>query len=246
MILRLLLLAMLLVSPIPAQAIDIPPPPDHYVTDQANLLSPALKAQLEEGLAAFERDSSNQVLVATFPSLGGDSIEDFGIRLSERWRPGQGGRDNGIILLVSKEDKKARIEVGYGLEGAVPDAVARSILQTQILPRFKAGDFDGGVKAGLDAIIQATRGEYQGQGNKIFARWWLAFLIVLVIVAFLLIFSGSYGLSSRGHYRGGGHWGGWGGGGYGGGGGGGWSSGSGGGFSGGGGSFGGGGASGGW
>ncbi|HKY61827.1 MAG TPA: TPM domain-containing protein [bacterium] len=228
----------------PVRALDLPPPPDHYVTDQAGILSPATRAQLEEGLAAFERDTSNQVLVVTFPDLGGSSIEDFGIRLSERWRPGQSGRDNGAILIVSKSDRKVRIEVGYGLEGALPDAVAKSILQTEILPRFKAGDFDGGVRAGVEAILKATAGEYKAASSRAFPAWIIILLIVLFILAILLLFlTTPYGLYRHGSYRGGswGSSGGWGG--YSGGGG---SWGSSGGFRGGGGSFGGGGASGGW
>ncbi len=247
MTLRLLfLLAFSFVFTKPALALDIPPPPDHYVTDQAGILSPTTKAQLEEGLAAFERDTSNQVLVATFPDLGGDSIEDFGIRLSERWRPGQSGRDNGAVLIVSKNDRKVRIEVGYGLEGALPDAVAKSILQNEILPRFKVGDFDGGVKAGVDAIVKATTGEYKGQAGGGIPVSGIILLIILVVVAILLLrLMTPYGLYRGGTYRGG-SWGGWGGSSGGWGGGGGWGSGSSGGFRGGGGGFGGGGASGGW
>ncbi|HKX11791.1 MAG TPA: TPM domain-containing protein [bacterium] len=245
MIFRLpLLLAFALALATPALALDVPPPPDHYVTDQAGILSPTLKNQLEESLAAFERDTSNQVLVATFPDLGGASIEDFGIRLSERWQPGQSGRNNGAILIVSKNDRKVRIEVGYGLEGPLPDAVAKSIIQNEILPRFKSGDFDGGVKAGVDAIVQATAGEYKGKvGGGIPVSGIILLIILIVVVILLLRLMTPYGLYHGGSYRGGGSWsgssGGWGGGGS-------WGSGSSGGFRGGGGSFGGGGASGGW
>lgn len=246
---RFLLLALSFAFSGQARALEIPPPPEYYVTDQAGLLNPATKVQLEESLGAFERDTSNQVLVATFPNLGGDTIEDFGIRLSERWRPGQSGRNNGAILIVSKDDRKVRIEVGYGLEGALPDAVSRTILQNEVLPRFKQGDFNGGIQAGVDAIVKATRGEYQGlarsQGTTLGGIIFLIVLIVMVIVILNAI--RPYGMYRNGSYRGG-AWGGggWGGGYGGGGGGGGWGSSSGGGFRGGGGSFGGGGASGGW
>lgn len=244
MTLRLIFLALSFVFSGRALALDIPPPPEYYVTDQAGLLSPTAKARLEESLGAFERDTSNQVLVATFPDLGGDSIEDFGIRLSERWRPGQSGRDNGAILLVSKNDRKVRIEVGYGLEGALPDAVSKSILQNEVLPRFKQGDFEGGIQAGVDAIFKATRGEYKGLANQGLSLGGILFLIVLIVLVIVILSAlRPYGMYRHGSYRGGG----WGGGGWGGGyGGGGWGSGSSGGFRGGGGSFGGGGASGGW
>lgn len=232
-------------------AVAIPAVPDHYVNDAAGLLSPAARDALEEKLAQFERDTSNQILVATFPDLQGESIEDFSIRLAEKWKPGQSGRDNGAILVVSKGDRKVRIEVGYGLEGAIPDATAKAILQREILPAFKQGDFEGGIRAGVEAILKATAGEYKGLPTR--ESYWPVLIFFAAVVLFLIFFfilfarSQSYGLYRSGAYR----YGGWGGGSWGGSGGG-WSGGSSssgsssGGFSSGGGSFGGGGASGSW
>lgn len=139
---------------------EIPPKPQGYVNDYAQLLSPAARSGLEAKLEAFEKATSNQVLVAIFPSLDGGSLEDFSIRLAEQWKIGTDKNDNGIILLIFKNDRKMRIEVGYGLEGALPDATAFQIIENEIVPRFRSGDFDGGVEAGIDSILAATRGEY--------------------------------------------------------------------------------------
>lgn len=231
-------------------AVAIPAVPDHYVNDAAGFLSPAARDALEEKLAQFERDTSNQVLVATFPDLQGESIEDFSIRLAEKWKPGQSGRDNGAILVVSKGDRKARIEVGYGLEGAIPDATAKAILQREILPAFKQGDFEGGIRAGVEAVLKASAGEYKGLPIR--ASYWPVLIFFAFVLLFLIFFfiamarTKSYGIRRSGSYD----YGGWGGGSWGGSGGG-WSGGSSGGsssggFSSGGGSFGGGGASGSW
>lgn len=229
----------------PAWALDPPPPPDRYVSDAAGLLSPAIRQQLEEKLAEFEGRTSNQVLVATFPQLQGESIEEFAIRLAEKWKPGQKGRDNGVILIVSKGDRAARIEVGYGLEGALPDAIGKAILENEILPAFRRGDYDAGIQGGVDAILRATAGEYRGSParQKSGLPLW-AWILLFILLYFLLSrrWSRGYQIGSGGSrdifWGGGGGWrgGGWGGGG----------SSSGGGFSGGGGSFGGGGASGRW
>ncbi|MCE9624651.1 MAG: TPM domain-containing protein [Deltaproteobacteria bacterium] len=225
----------------PAQALlAIPAVPDHYVNDEAGLLSAANRQSLEDRLAQFERDTSNQILVVTFPDLQGEPIEDFSIRLAEKWKPGQSVRNNGAILVVSKNDHKVRIEAGYGLEGVLSDAVSSSILQREILPHFKQGDFDAGIRNGVDAILQATRGEYHAIPQAGLPHWLVVLIVFLLILLLLKLLrrAGAYGLYRSGSYYGGG----WGAGGSWGGG----SSHSSGGFSSGGGSFGGGGASGSW
>lgn len=187
---------------------EIPSVPDHYVNDSAGLLSPAGRDALEEKLAQFERDTSNQVLVATFPDLQGETIEDFSIRLAEKWKPGQSGRDNGAILVVSKGDRKVRIEVGYGLEGAIPDAVAKTILAREVLPAFKTGDYEGGIRAGVEAILQASAGEYKGM--PLAAAWLPWILPGIIFVAFILIWIMIARLRSFGVRRSGGYsYGGW-------------------------------------
>lgn len=141
-------------------ALEIPAKPDGYVTDSSALLSPAARTRLENTLRLFEEKTSTQVLVAIFPSLEGESLEDFSIRLAEAWKPGQKTRDNGIVFLIFRDDRKIRIEVGYGLEGALTDALSASIIRDIVAPQFRAGNFDEGVEQGAAAILQAVEGEY--------------------------------------------------------------------------------------
>jgi uncharacterized protein len=235
----------------------VPPPPETYVADYAKLLPAEAAASLNAKLAQFDRDTSNQVLVAIFPQLPSASLEDFTIRAAQAWRAGGKKLDNGAVLFVFVKDRKVRIEVGYGLEGALPDVTARRIIEEQIVPRFRAGDYAGGIDAAVDAIMAATRGEYRpaaapssGGGGA----WPLLLFALVIVIVFVWKASrdpaATYGRRGRrSSMWWGGPWGGGGGSGWSSGGGGGWSSGSGGssgGFSGGGGSFGGGGASGSW
>lgn len=239
----------------------LPPPPAHYFNDYAGLVAAADAQRLDAKLKAFDEQTSNQVVVAVFPELPSPSLEDFTIRTAQSWRAGREKLDNGVVLFVFVKDHKSRLEVGYGLEGALPDVTARHILDDTMAPRFRAGDFAGGLEAAIDAVIAATRGEYKATPAQPTAMGWA--LTLLMVLLFLAIFLFVIRLAYKNRdawatYRGSG-WGGggWGGGWGGGGGGGGWSSGGGwggggggsfggGGFSGGGGSFGGGGASGSW
>ncbi len=237
----------------------LPPAPKQYFNDYAHVVSPATAQQLNQRLEDFEKQTSSQVLVAIFQKLPPNAaLEDYTIRVAEAWKAGQRARDNGVILFVFVQDRKLRIEVGYGLEGALPDAVAKRIIAEEIAPRFRNGDFDGGITAGVNAILQAIRGEYQGTGrtaasgkNPSDHGIPIGFLIFFLLFL-LFLFSRFRRRGTVYHRRRYPYWGGWGGwgGGWGGGGwgGGGWGGGgsSGGGFSGGGGRFGGGGASGGW
>jgi uncharacterized protein len=129
------------------------------VNDLADVLPADREARLEERLAAFERETSHQIVLLTVPSLEGDPIEDFSIRVGERWRIGHAGLDNGIIVIVAPKDRQARVEVGYGLEGVVPDAIASRVLRDRMLPEFREGRMADGIEAGLDALIAAARGE---------------------------------------------------------------------------------------
>ena len=130
------------------------------VVDDAGILHPNTVRALSRQLQAHENAGGNQVVVATVKSLGGDSIEGYGVDLGRTWGMGQEGEDNGVILLVAPAERKARIEVGYGLEGDLPDAIASAIVNSDVLPRFRQGDFDGGVAAGVTSIISALGGEY--------------------------------------------------------------------------------------
>jgi len=144
-------------------ALDVPEKPAGHVNDHAGLLSDQTRLKLEKTLRVYETKTSNQIVIATFPSLEGDSLEDFSIRLAENWKVGQKGRDNGIIFLIFKEDRKMRIEVGYGLEGTLPDAVAGQIIQQVVAPSFIEGDYERGILLGIQAILKATAGEYAQQ-----------------------------------------------------------------------------------
>jgi uncharacterized protein len=146
----------------PALGIEVPQLTGH-VSDYAGMLSMQTAQELEERLSAFERSDSTQIVVLTIPTLGGENLEEFSIRLAESWRIGQKGLDNGAILLIAKEERKIRIEVGRGLEGKLTDLVAGRIIRGDIAPRFKVGDVDGGVNAGVSAIMAVVKGEYTAQ-----------------------------------------------------------------------------------
>ena len=231
----------------------IPPAPAAYFNDYAQAVSAGTAAQLNSLLEDHERQTSEQIVVAVFPKMQSDSsIEDYTVRVARAWKVGQKDTKNGAVLFVFVQDHKMFLQTGYGLEGALPDALCKRIIDEEIAPRFKAGDFDGGLTAGVTAILQATRGEYKGNGTTVADRHGrqngggIAPIVIFIIIAIIII-----ALRSRGGYGGllytgagmaSGRWSG--GGGFGGGGG--FSGGGGGGFSGGGGSFGGGGAGGSW
>jgi uncharacterized protein len=131
------------------------------VNDTGGMLSPETERRIETLLKELEETDSTQVAVLTVPSLGGDSLEDFSIRVAERWKIGRKGFDNGVILLVARDDRKVRIEVGYGLEGRLTDLTAGRIIRDRIVPEFRAGRFDQGVLNGVAAIAEVVRGEFQ-------------------------------------------------------------------------------------
>ena len=131
------------------------------VNDYGNMISSQARATLEAELAAFERTDSTQVVVLTVPSLEGDVIEEFSIRVGDAWKIGQKGKDSGVLFIVSKADRKMRIEVGRGLQGVLTDLLAGRIIDTVIKPRFKQNQFDEGFLEGSRAIIAATRGEFK-------------------------------------------------------------------------------------
>ena len=220
----------------------VPPAPTRYVTDKARVIAPDVAQRLEARLADFERETSNQFLVYTESTVpDGTTLEEYTVACAQAWKAGQTQRKNGMILFVFPGSRKARLEVGYGLEGAMPDALARRVLDEQVIPRFRTGDYSGGISAGVSAAIAATRGEYKGTGRTR-GQSKEPFLPVPLLLGIIFLFLfGIVPIFGRGRggysYIGRGGWGSGGFGGFGGGGGG---------FSGGGGSFGGGGASGSW
>jgi uncharacterized protein len=232
-------------------AAPLPPAPPTRVFDEAGVLSPGAVTAIDRRLEAFEREQGTQIVVAIFHRLPeGEVLEEWTNRVAQSWRVGRARQDDGAVLFAFVDDRQLRLEVGYGLEGALTDLESKAILDELLVPRLAAGDWDGGIAAAADAIVAAVRGEYRPDANT--ARratgagrhascGEVAVVVVLVFVVLLLLSRAS----RRGNWRSGG----FGGGGFGGGfGGGGFSGGGfgGGGFSGGGGSFGGGGASGRW
>ena len=237
------LLPLLLLWTTTLQAAPAFPPLSGCVVDEAALMSRKQAHQLTQQLAAFEQRSGIQLVVVSIDTLAGDTIEEYGYQLGRHWGIGQKGKNNGVLLIIAQDERKVRIEVGYGLEGALPDAIAANIIQTRILPAFKRGDMVAGILAGSQGIMQALAGEYQpvdntSKADKQGGPW----LFILVVIAMIVLHNlrgggGGPGGRRRAAYMAGG----FGAGSFGG-----RTGGGGGGFSGGGGSFGGGGASGGW
>jgi uncharacterized protein len=129
------------------------------VVDEAGLLSAAARQRIDAELAALERDSGDQVAVLVLQSLDGEPLEEYSVKVAQTWKLGQKGKDNGILLLISRDDRKLRIEVGYGLEGTLTDLRSNEIVDQVIRPRFQQGDFDGGVEQGVDAIVEVLHGQ---------------------------------------------------------------------------------------
>ncbi|MFA0809971.1 TPM domain-containing protein [Microbulbifer epialgicus] len=227
------------------------PPLSGRVVDRAKLLPADEQYQLTEQIQKYESESSNQLVVATLPELQGITIEEYANQLARHWKLGQKDKNNGILFLVAPKERKVRIEVGYGLEGVLTDALAANIIQTKVLPEFRSGDIAGGINAGVQSIIAATKNEYVAEPVESKKDRRLAFLAGLFLILVMLHLFGTSVLSSPVHgraYKRGRFGGYYGTGGFGRGHSGGGRAGgsSGGGFSGGGGGFGGGGASGGW
>lgn len=215
------------------------------VVDNANLLSPADEQTLTEELKQLEEKSSDQLVVVTLPSLQGYTIEDFGYQLGRHWGIGTKELNNGVLLIVAPNERKVRIEVGYGLEPILTDALSRVIIDNAILPHFRSGDFPGGIKTGVEDISLALTGDTAELERRAKVRRdadevpidWFTILFYIAIFVLIMYLSSKGVIIAPGGGRGGRSGGGYSGGG--------WSSG-GGGFSGGGGGFGGGGSSGGW
>jgi uncharacterized protein len=235
----------------PAWAAEvIPPKPKRYFNDYAGVVSAPTEEELNSRLEAFEKETSSQVVVAIYSKMESkSSIEEYTVRVAQVWGVGQKDKRNGAVLFMFIADRKMFLQIGYGLEGAIPDAVAKQITEFEIKPHVQKSDYDSGLRAGVTAILQAAKGEYKGTGRTVnqqqqqtvnLSPYVFGFILLIWIIASL-----SRKKRRRGRvYRssgwgpitwGGGDWGGGSGGGS-------WGGGSGGGFSSGGGSFGGGGA----
>ncbi|MFW6366914.1 MAG: TPM domain-containing protein, partial [Spirochaetota bacterium] len=159
------------------------------INDYAQIISTETERRIEKKLAALEATDSTQIVVLTIDSLEGDVLEEFSIRVAEQWKIGREKEDNGAILIVSRDDRKIRIEVGYGLEGVLTDLLSGRIIDTVIVPEFRNGDYDAGIEKGVDTMIAAVKGEYvytpvekqdSGHGSN--------FVFVIVALIFLALF----------------------------------------------------------
>lgn len=155
----LLALAALVATPDARAAIVPVPPLTARVIDQTNTLDATQKQALESQLSALEQRKGSQLAVLIVPSTGDEAIEQYSLRVVEAWKLGRKGIDDGALLLVAKDDRKVRIEVGKGLEGPIPDAIANRIIDEYIVPKFRADDFAGGLQAGIDRMIKLVEGE---------------------------------------------------------------------------------------
>lgn len=246
LILKILLLGFLLFFCTAVLALEVPEKPVSRVSDYAGMLSSQTVMDLSQVLSNIETQTGGlQIAIVTFPSLEGDNLEDFSIRLAEKWKIGQKDKDNGVIIIIINNDRKIRIEVGYGLEAILTDALCSQIVAQSIVPHFKKGEYETGIKEAISAIAStvAENSSTQVVSRKTTKIIELIFILIIIIVIIIVsnLSGGSwFYLGGSGHRGSGFGSGGFGSGGFGGGGF------SGGGFSGGGGSFGGGGSSGGW
>jgi uncharacterized protein len=201
------------------QAQTLPPKPDRYFTDQAHVVDPGAGEQINQQLEQFEKDTSSQFLVVIYPQLPtGVDMAQYATNIFNSWKIGQKGKDNGVILFVFFQDHQMFIAPSRDLEGALPDATCKNIITQEIVPRFRQNDYAGGIQAGVNAIIAATKGEYQGAGTTVRDRegvngglplWAIILIIILFIVLRAYIFprggSGPF-IYTGGGYGGGGGW----------------------------------------
>lgn len=195
---KLLLLLFIFIGfyPIYAQKIEPKPNPPVAVNDFANLLEPFQKQALEQKLEAYNDSTSSAIVVITVPSLDGYDIEQVALKYLRDWGIGTKENNNGVVILVSANDHKARIETGYGMEGVLPDILAKQIIDERMIPFFKNGDYYAGLNNSVDAIIQAAAGEYKadpnaGKKNKVTAGKIIPLVIIFLVIIFL--FSGGGG-----------------------------------------------------
>ena len=178
----------------PLFALEVPPPPDRWFTDRAGIVNTTDAAILDTKLKDFEQQSGAQFIIYVFPSIENEVIEDFTIRCVERWKVGQKKYDNGLVLFVFVKERKVRVEVGYGLEGTITDAVSSRVIREQIAPQFQQGDYAGGLNAAADELMRRIRsGEKpveplrpDAQPGNFVERNFDPGLIVLIVIFFVI------------------------------------------------------------
>lgn len=189
----LLLILFWLLPAVGASAQNLPPRPNppRLVNDLARLMQPAEVEALEQKLTAYNDSTSSQIAVVTVPSLDGDEIADYAQKLYESWGIGRKGKNNGILVLVAQQEHAARIQTGYGLEGAVPDALAKRIISNVLVPAFRQNQFYAGLDRATDQLIALAKGEYkadpadaqpQGRRNGGSPFWLIIGILVLVFI----------------------------------------------------------------
>ena len=180
-----------------ADALDVPENPQGRITDFTSTLSLNEISFLDQKLADFEKQTTNQIAVLMIPSLEGDNLEDYSIRLADEWKIGQKGKDNGVILLIVKNDRKLRIEVGYGLEAQLPDSLAGSVIRNDIVPYFEKGNFYEGINHGINEIIKAISPGFSLETVKNhsvphpgFPTWLIVFMVSIGGIIISIVFFG--------------------------------------------------------
>ena len=185
---RLIVFLGLLLSTSVVSALDVPPLTGRIV-DLAGILPAQDAEQLTAQLKAHEEQTGNQVAVLILPSLEGEPLEEYSHRVATTWKLGHKGADNGALLLIALKERKLRIEVGYGLEGPLTDLRSSRIIRQEIVPRFKAGDIPGGVRAGTEAILKTIEGTYQAkdapQGRLPLTSGAFEYVVIGIVVGFL-------------------------------------------------------------
>ena len=173
----------------------IPAVPTRYFNDYAGVVSAATAQELNSRLEQFEKNTSSQIVIVIYPRMQSDSsVQDYTVRVAQKWQVGQKDKRNGAVLFVFTQDRQMFLQVGYGLEGAIPDAVAKQITEFEIKPHFKNGNYDAGLRAGVDAILKAARGEYKGTGRTVaqtgrpgnaipFVFWIILFFVIFAFIA---------------------------------------------------------------
>lgn len=185
-----------------AQETTYPEMPKGYVNDYADIIDN--DNELESKLESYENETTNELAIATIQSIGEVSIEEYAVTLFEKWGIGKQDKDNGVLLLVALEEKKVRIEVGYGLEGVIPDSIAGSIIRNEITPSFSEGDFSEGINRGVDALIASIGGEYSAEETDSPSNsGGIIFVIILAVVIIFIVIISRSGKSGGGYKSGG-------------------------------------------
>ncbi|RNL54912.1 TPM domain-containing protein [Pedobacter jejuensis] len=170
-----------------AFAQDFPAKPSTLVNDYSNVLSASQKQALEQKLVSFNDSSSTQIAIAIVKSVGDYDINEYAVELGRKWGVGQSGKNNGIMIVVAVGDRKISIQTGYGVEGALPDIYAKRIIDNDIKPNFKAGDYYAGLDAGTTSIIKYTKGEYKNDNPKVASKKGASGSIVIIIIIIIVI-----------------------------------------------------------